>query len=63
MLDFVRQFARFEAQETIQDREVATDERDLRNVYHGESHNNKRALVPLFLSSTRVPLFMCVLSS
>ena len=30
MLDFVRQFARFEAQETIQDREVATHERDLR---------------------------------
>ena len=63
MLDFVRQFPRFEAQETIQDREVATHERDLRNVCHGESHKNKRALVHLFLSSTRVPLFMCVLSS
>ena len=57
MLDFVRQFPRFEAQETIQDREVATHERDSRNVYHGESHNNKRAPVHLFLSSTRVPLF------
>ena len=30
MLDFARQFPRFEAQETIQDREVATHERDVR---------------------------------
>ena len=29
MLDFARQFPRFEAQETIQDREVAIHERDV----------------------------------
>ena len=62
MLDVARQFPRFEVQETVQGRKVGIQERDLRHVYDGESHSNKHALVHLFFSSARVPLFMCVLS-
>ena len=59
MLDFVRQFARFEAHEAIQNREVAIQERDLRNIYHDESHNNSRdVLVHLALRG-----YLCFMSS
>ena len=51
-------YLRFEAHGAIQNREVAIQERDVRKIYHGESHNSKDVLVHLFLSSTRrVPLF------
>ena len=57
LVEFRAATRQFRARERTQNGEVAIQEqRDVRHVYHGESHNSRHVLVHLFLSSTRVPL-------
>ena len=59
MLDFVRQFARFEAHEAVQNREVATQERDVRKSITA-NHTAVKMSSCTYSSALRGYLCLCV---